>query len=158
MSGVLSAFFVGGFGLLVVFALLAFYVLKVIGLWKVLEKAGEEGWKSIIPFYNLWLQCRLTWDVRGFWALVAAGVAGTILRSVGNNACSLVGTLLLLAVFVLLVIAYYWLCRAFGHGAGYTVLFAFFSGIMYLVLGYSQDGYLGNVFLEKSGSEGRSGS
>jgi signal peptidase I len=30
----------------------------IIGLWKIFEKAGEQGWKVIIPFYNfyIWLK------------------------------------------------------------------------------------------------------
>ena len=28
------------------------YVLIVIGWWKIFTKAGEAGWKSLIPFYN----------------------------------------------------------------------------------------------------------
>ncbi|SKB80264.1 hypothetical protein SAMN06296386_105248 [Lachnospiraceae bacterium] len=31
---------------------LIFLVLTYIGLWKMFTKAGEEGWKCIIPFYN----------------------------------------------------------------------------------------------------------
>ena len=28
------------------------------GLWKIFEKAGERGWKALIPFYNMyaWLK------------------------------------------------------------------------------------------------------
>jgi hypothetical protein len=39
--------------------LLVFYVLYVAGTWKMFEKAGEEGWKAIIPFYNLYIYFRL---------------------------------------------------------------------------------------------------
>lgn len=31
------------------------YVIMVIGMWKIFEKAGVEGWKAIIPFYNLYV-------------------------------------------------------------------------------------------------------
>src|SRR5512133_1266237 len=33
-------------------------ILTAAGLWGVFEKAGEKGWKVLIPFYNLyiWLQ------------------------------------------------------------------------------------------------------
>ncbi|MBR1762543.1 MAG: hypothetical protein IJ731_04170, partial [Eubacterium sp.] len=27
-------------------------ILSIIALWKIFEKAGEAGWKAIIPFYN----------------------------------------------------------------------------------------------------------
>jgi hypothetical protein len=34
------------------------FLLSVAGLWGVFEKAGEKGWKVLIPFYNfyIWLQ------------------------------------------------------------------------------------------------------
>ena len=35
--------------------LLIFYILQVIVWWKLFEKAGKEGWKSIIPVYNKWV-------------------------------------------------------------------------------------------------------
>ena len=31
------------------------YVLLIIGMWKVFEKAGVAGWKSLIPFYNIFV-------------------------------------------------------------------------------------------------------
>ncbi len=35
-----------------------FFILFTAGLWGILEKAGEKGWKVLIPFYNwyVWLQ------------------------------------------------------------------------------------------------------
>lgn len=34
------------------------FILSMIGLWGIFEKAGEKGWKTLIPFYNwyVWLQ------------------------------------------------------------------------------------------------------
>ena len=29
------------------------YSITVIAEWRILVKAGEKGWKSLIPFYNL---------------------------------------------------------------------------------------------------------
>ena len=34
---------------------LAIYVVAIVALWKLFEKAGIAGWKSIIPIYNGWL-------------------------------------------------------------------------------------------------------
>jgi hypothetical protein len=31
-----------------------FYILMVVGLWKMFEKAGVSGWKAVIPFYNVY--------------------------------------------------------------------------------------------------------
>lgn len=37
----------------------AFYALMVAAQWKMFTKAGEAGWKSIIPFYNTYILFQL---------------------------------------------------------------------------------------------------
>jgi signal peptidase I len=41
----------------VIFMLISF-IATIVGLWKLFEKAGEQGWKILIPFYNfyIWLK------------------------------------------------------------------------------------------------------
>ena len=48
---------------------LIIYVLYVIGLWKIFEKSGEKGWKSLIPFYNFYIISKLFWG-KGLWFLL----------------------------------------------------------------------------------------
>jgi len=31
-----------------------------VGLWKLFEKAGRKGWESVIPFYDLYIWCKIT--------------------------------------------------------------------------------------------------
>ena len=35
--------------------------------WMVLVKAGEKGWKSLIPFYSNYVEYQLYWDSKYFW-------------------------------------------------------------------------------------------
>lgn len=35
------------------FALLIFTIVNIIAFWRIFEKAGKPGWKSMIPVYNL---------------------------------------------------------------------------------------------------------
>ena len=53
-------------------------VLPIIGMWLVFEKAGDKGWKAIIPFYNMYTMLKLG-DKKKFWGLY---LAGTILYMV----------------------------------------------------------------------------
>lgn len=39
--------------------LLVYYVLLTISQWKLFKKAGEKGWKSLIPFYNIFVSHHL---------------------------------------------------------------------------------------------------
>lgn len=45
-------------------------VLELAGRWKLFEKAGEPGWKSIIPFYVDYTEYKIVGKRRLFWAKV----------------------------------------------------------------------------------------
>ena len=47
--------------------ILAACVLTIIGIWKVLQKAGEEGWKAIVPFYGKYTLFKTFWKKKWFW-------------------------------------------------------------------------------------------
>ena len=40
---------------------LAWYVLQVIGDWKLFKKAGKKGWHSIMPILNIYDEYELCW-------------------------------------------------------------------------------------------------
>ena len=46
---------------------LIWYVLQVIARWKVFTKAGEAGWKAIIPVYNEYVMYKISWQTMYFW-------------------------------------------------------------------------------------------
>ena len=48
IGAILGAFF----GVIMIVAI-AIAVVQIIAMWKVFTKAGEQGWKAIIPFYNI---------------------------------------------------------------------------------------------------------
>ena len=62
-----------------VVVVLALVVVEIAGMWMVFDKAGEPGWGSLIPFYNLYLLCRIA-GRPGWWFLLAfiPGVGGLI--------------------------------------------------------------------------------
>lgn len=46
----------------------AITILIIVGVWKMFTKAGEAGWKSLIPFYNMYLIFRIA-GRNGWWFL-----------------------------------------------------------------------------------------
>lgn len=44
---------------------LIFYIVSVIALWKVFNKAGEPGWTAFIPILNVYKICKIA-DGNGF--------------------------------------------------------------------------------------------
>ena len=91
------------------------------GMWKLFTKAGKPGWAALVPVYNVIV----------------------LLEIVGRPAW---WVLLLFTPFTsifFLVMVMLDLARSFGKSSGFGVLMAFFAPVMYLVLGFGQDRYLG---------------
>ena len=44
-------------------------VLMIAAMWKVFTKAGQPGWASIIPIYNLYIWCKIV-GRPGWWILL----------------------------------------------------------------------------------------
>ena len=53
--------------------LLAFWVLTVIAHWRMFTKAGEKGWKSIVPIYSDYVLFKLVWNTKSFWIWLGLG-------------------------------------------------------------------------------------
>jgi len=124
------------------------YIITAIALWKIFKKAGEKGWKSIIPIYNSYILYKISWDVKYFWIQI-----GLVILIYALSIFSYVVPILVFAV-LLLIFAYitylsirqeYLLARSFGKGIGFTFGLIFLSTIFYLILAFSSSAkYLGN--------------
>ena len=100
---------------------LAIMVVLIIAMWKLFEKAGEAGWKSLIPFYSSYILFKIAW---------------------GNG-------LLFLLMFVPCVnvvvsfIVLWKLCKAFDQGIGMYLLMLFVTPVAWLILGFGSAQYIG---------------
>ena len=126
------------FAMLGMFAVvgLAISALAIIGLWKVFKKAGEEGWKSIIPVYNLYTLATIV-GVSPLWILIIfiAIIIGSIFAplSILSSALNLYFTVILLVS----------LARSFGKDDSFAVGLFFLGPIFYLILGCGSAEYQG---------------
>lgn len=107
-----------------------FYILQVVAMWKIFEKAGEAGWKSLIPIYNLYILLKL---IRFNWWLLL-GLLIFIIPIIGW----VIGAIYM---FVLQVIICYRLSRSFGKELGYTIGLLLLAPIFYLILGFGSAKY-----------------
>ena len=122
---------------------IGWYILQVVAYWKIFEKAGEPGWKAIVPFYNTYTQYKFTWNTRAFWIVLIGGIVGGILQEATEGIPSLLGTLIVLIVAIFNLISLNKLAKAFGHGVGFTIGLFFLNPIFMLILGFSGDEYIG---------------
>ena len=113
---------VGTMSLFVCIASIAVCVVEIIGIWKMFEKAGYAGWKSIIPFYSSYCLTKL---------------------AMGNGWLFLLG-LVPCVNFVWAIILPFNVAKAFGKGTGFAILTVLFSPITYAIIGLSSAQYVGS--------------
>jgi Family of unknown function (DUF5684) len=101
---------------------LAIAVLYFAGLWKTFAKAGEPGWGAIVPFYNIYLICKIG-GRPGWWLILF------FIPCVG----------IIIAIIVSLDIA-----KNFGKGSGFGLGLGFLPFIFFPILGFGDARYLGN--------------
>ena len=135
---------------------LALTALAIIAYWRIFVKAGEEGWKAIIPFYNAYTAMKLFWKTSIFWIGIGLGVGASIGYGMasygvvalaiygggGNAAVMVIGFILAfgcgITAFVLEIMFLNRVSKAFGHGAGFTVGLVFLNFIFILILAFSK--------------------
>lgn len=121
-------------------------ILKLIGTWKMLTKAGESGWKSLIPFYNQWTLCKVA-GISPYWVLeiIVVSMINAVLNGIlGSNVISGILSLIVYANTI-----YFWvilsisLAKSFGKDTGFGVATVFFSFITYPMMGMGSATYAG---------------
>lgn len=108
--------------------ILAFYVLAIIAQWKIFTKAGEAGWKSLIPIYNLVILFKIS------------GLSPWLLLILLASWIPVVGSI---AVIVLSIILMIKLGKSFGKSTGFIIGLIFLSCIFELILGFGSSKYVG---------------
>lgn len=152
----------GMFGVVIV-AGLAIAILMIIAMWKLFAKAGEKGWKSLIPIYNVYILFKIVGMKVWFWIylLVTIGVAivsgvvsatgGAIVDANGqvtgftNPTAGTVMSVVSVAaaIFELFVgiMLCYKLAKAFSRGIGTTIGLIFLPNIFLLILAFGSAKY-----------------
>lgn len=125
------------------FAMIVWYILLVIGLWKVFEKAGEEGWKALIPFYNLYILFKISNVAPLFLVQILCAGAAAVAYWLAHLIFLFypIGWMLSLGTVFISFYMWYSLSRAFGHGLGFTLGLCFLNPIFIMILGYGGSRY-----------------
>ena len=125
---------------------LVFYILLVIANWKIFTKAGEAGWKSLIPIYNEYILCRIIGI--NFWIYclglpLALGILSAIpaLAQVMSYISGLYSLFFLIYSSIKLA-------DAFKKGTGFKVGLILLPGIFHLILAFGDSKYVGKKAVE----------
>ncbi len=118
----LSTFFIIGIALM---------IFSIIVYWKLFEKAGKEGWKSIIPIYNT----IVLFDIIGYkWYYIFVSLLGII---------PIIGPILLLLFMISYNIK---LAKAFGQSTIFGIGLWLLSPVFAAIIAFSKDiNYVGKT-------------
>lgn len=96
-------------------------VLVIVAWWKLFEKAGEAGWKALIPLYNTY----------------------TIVKIVDGNGLKFLLLLIPIVNIVYGIMLDIKLAKAFGKSTGFAIGLIFLAPIFMLILGFGDAQYQG---------------
>lgn len=138
----------GLYGAMAVFGVI-WGVLTIIAGWKIFKKAGEPGWKILIPIYNVYILYKIAGIKNWFWISIVvaccvgfiSGIISATAGSNGNVAISVISALS--TIFGLCVDAYFSLklSKAFKHGVAFAIGLFIFEPIFMLILGFGMSKY-----------------
>lgn len=100
---------------------LAFAVGVIIGYWRMFEKAAKPGWAIIIPIYNVIVLLQIA-GKPWWWILL-------LIVPVLN--------------FIIIIITFLDLAKAFGQGALFAIGMILFAPIFVMIIGLSDMKYVG---------------
>lgn len=117
-----------GYSLFAMIIGIAAGVFAIVVMWKLFQKAGKEGWRAIVPFYNTYTLFEITWG--NGWLFLLMFLA--IIPVVGS-----------IAVLVITIMTMIKLAKAFGKEGGFAVGLIFLSIIFMAILAFDSSTYLG---------------
>lgn len=120
-----------GLGSMMIFFLLiglVIAIIQIVAMWKLYKKAGEAGWKSIIPIYN---------------AVILFKIAGLSPWLILVYLLGIVPFIGWIAIIVMTAILCYKLALSFGKDIAWAIGLYFLAPIFYMILAFGKSEYVG---------------
>jgi len=106
--------------------------------WKIFVKAGEKGWKSLIPIYGTYTEYKLVWDGKWYWFQFIAGLISGFAVGI-----PLIGPTLFFASLIFLTVFRVILAMqesyAFNKGDGFAIGLMTFKFVFQILLAFDND-------------------
>lgn len=96
-------------------------ILLIVAMWRIFQKAGEAGWKSIIPLYNLY----------------------TFVKIIDGNGWKFLLFIIPVVGFIYGIILNFRMAKAFGKGFLFGIGLTIIPNLFTLILGFGSAEYNG---------------
>ncbi len=122
-------------GIVIMVILLWLFIASI--RWKMFTKAGEKGWKSLIPLYSDYTEFKIVWETKWFWfMLLGAVLASLFLVPVVGPTLSVGGYIF---IMVLSVVYAMQIAKAYGQDNGFAIGLMIFGLVFRIFLAYNKD-------------------
>ena len=137
-SGFFSRFLSGAYVAGWVIGIILLFVFLAMIRWKIFVKAGEKGWKSLIPFYGDYTEYKLVWAGKWYWISFAATLISGFALYI-----PLVGPTLFFAAIIFMTVFRVILAMqeayAFNKGDGFAIGLMTFKFVFQILLAFDHD-------------------
>lgn len=100
-------------------------LINIAAYWKIFEKAGLAGWKSLIPFYNTYCVYRISFGSDKGWMFFLTIIPGVSI--------------------VIEIIKNVKLAQNFGYGIAFAIGLSIFSPVFNMILAFGDAQYIGET-------------
>lgn len=94
-------------------------IINIIAMWRIFSKAGEPGWASIVPIYNLYVLFKIAFGSGWMFLLCLVPFVNVIIS----------------------IVLVFKLAKAFGHGIGFGFGLWLLNPIFMIILAFGSSEY-----------------
>lgn len=131
-------------GIIIALAAIAVAALFIVAEWRILTKAGEKGWKSLIPFYSIFVSHHIV-GMGHIWFIleVITWVAELVFELVKLPEPVVVAFGIATGIFTLIseLIHVIKMCDCFGKGWGFKIGMILLPNLFLLILAFGKAEY-----------------
>lgn len=132
----------GTYSLVSTIVSIAISILTIIALWRIFKKAGEKGWKVLIPIYNVYIFTKVAWTGSMFPIMLILSIIGGFAANYFSGLVSiLIAMITLVSLFLFYIMMIHKLSKRFGHGLGFTLGLLLFYPFFIMIIGFGKSKY-----------------
>ena len=120
-------------------------ILLTVAEWRIMTKAGEKGWKSLIPFYSVFVSHHIA-GMSHVWFIIEVitwitEITFEVVKSTPEPVVLCFGIATGIFTIISEIIHIIKLCDCFGKGTLFKIGMMFFSAVFFMIIAFGKAEY-----------------